>query len=218
MEHSSKRLQFGPKTFALPFILRCESVVYKPRHIVFSMGDPASHVFYIRKGTVKLSVLSAQGKEAVLAILGEGNFVGEEGLAGERLRLLTATTITTCTLRRIEKSVLVRQLHQDERFADHFTSYLISRTLKVQEDLTDQLFNSTEKRLARALLILAHYGTEEKPAYLLPKISQTTLADMVGTTRPRVNTFMNKFRDLGFIEYNDGLHVNSSLLKVVLSE
>jgi CRP/FNR family cyclic AMP-dependent transcriptional regulator len=218
MERASKRLHFGPTNLSLPASLSGKIVTYKAGQIIFSVGEPDTHVFHIRKGTVKLSVLSARGKEAVIAILSDGNFLGEEGLAGQRFHLSIATTISSCTVQKIKKPALMHLLHQDVRFYDQFTSYLISRTIKVEEDLADQLFNLTEKRLARALLLLAHYGNEEKPAVVRPKISQATLADMIGTTRSRVSTFMNKFRKMGFIEYNDGLHVHSSLLRVALNK
>ena len=218
MERAFKRVHFGPPNLSLPARLPGKVVDYKAGQIIFSVGEPATHVFHIRKGTVKLSVLSARGKEAVIAILSDGNFLGEDGLAGQRFHLSIATTISACTVQQIKKPALMHLLHQDARFYDQFTSYLISRTIKVEEDLADQLFNLTEKRLARALLLLAHYGNEEKPAVVRPKISQATLADMIGTTRSRVSTFMNKFRKMGFIEYNDGLHVHSSLLRVALNK
>jgi CRP-like cAMP-binding protein len=186
--------------------------------IVFSQGDVADGVFYIQKGGIRLSVLSGTGKEAIVAILGADNFFGEGCLAGERVRMATATATGPGTMLRIERERMARTLHEKHIFSDFFIRHMLLRNIKVQEDLVDQLFNSTEKRLARALLLLAHYGNSVKPTVDVPKISQETLAEMIGTTRARVSVFMNKFRKLGFIDYNGGLRVHTSLLNVVLHE
>lgn len=185
---------------------------------LFSQGDRADRVFYILKGKVKLTVVSAQGKEAVVAVLGPDAFVGESCLAGQRLRMATATAITDGTVVRIRKEAMVRLLHEQPAFAELFTAYLLSRNIRVEEDLVDQLFNSSEKRLARILLLLAHVGKQKESELVVPKISQELLADMIGTTRARVSFFMNKFRKLGLIEYNGGLRVHSSLLNIVLHD
>jgi len=189
---------------------------YQQGQIVFSQGDRAETIFYIQKGKVKLSVVSKQGKEAVIAILEESAFFGEGCLAGQRTRMATAVAMTDCSIVRVEKSVTVKLLHDEAAFSDLFVSYLLSRNIRIEEDLVDQLFNSSEKRLARVLLLLANYGKEGRPEPVTMKISQETLAEIVGTTRPRVSFFMNKFRKLGFIDYNGGLQVHSSLLNVVL--
>jgi CRP-like cAMP-binding protein len=173
---------------------------------------------YIQDGRVKLTVVSQQGKEAVVAILEPGAFFGEGCLAGQRVRMATATALDACTLARIDKPAMVRVLHDEPTFAELFTTYLLSRNIRIEEDLVDHLFNSSEKRLARILLLLAHFGKEGVPEPVIPKISQETLADMIGTTRSRVSFFMNKFRKLGFIQYNGGMHVHSSLLNVVLHD
>ena len=219
VERSSRGTVFGPMSFALPTRLARKIVTYKANQIVFSQGDPTTHLFYIRKGTVKLSVLSGQGKEGVLAVLHEGSFVGEDSLAGRPLHIFSATTLAACSLERIEGTALLELLHRDARFSDRFMSYLVSRTLKVEEDLADRLFNSTEKRLARTLLALAQHSAEAKPTYSPVIITHATLATLVGTTRSRVSTFMNRFKALGLIEYNDSsVHVNSSLLTIVLHD
>jgi CRP-like cAMP-binding protein len=186
--------------------------------IVFSQGDPADAVFYIQKGKLELRVVSRHGKEAILAILGDDDFFGEGCLAGQPLRMATAVAVAACSIMRLEKSAMVAVLHDEPRFSALFISYLLSRNIRIEEDLVDQLFNSSEKRLARLLLLLANFGKEGKPEAVIPKISQETLAEMIGTTRSRVNFFMNKFRKLGFIEYNGGLNVHSSLLNVVLHD
>jgi CRP/FNR family transcriptional regulator, cyclic AMP receptor protein len=192
---------------------------YKPKQAVFSQGDRADSVFYIREGAVRLSVLSQQGKEATLSLLGPGDFLGEFCLAADQpIRLATATAITHSSILRIEKKRMLLALHQEHELSDMFVAYLVARHNRTQADLVDQLFNSSEKRLARALLILAHFGKEDTPETVIPSVSQETLAEMVGTTRSRVNFFMNKFRKLGFIHYNGGLKVHSSLLSVVLHE
>jgi CRP-like cAMP-binding protein len=188
------------------------------KEIVFAQGDPAMRIFYIQDGGVRLTVVNAGGKEAVVAILGPGDFVGEGCLAGRSIYMATATTIAPTTVLVIEKGEMIRVMHKEHAFSDRFIAYLLTRNIRVEENLIDQLFNSSEKRLARTLLLLARYGKEEKPQPMLAKISQETLAEMIGTTRGRVNFFMNKFRKLGFIRYNGGLHVDSSLLSVVLHE
>jgi CRP/FNR family cyclic AMP-dependent transcriptional regulator len=185
---------------------------------IYVRGDPAKNVLYIQKGGIKLSVVNEVGKEAVFAILGPGDFFGEGCLAGQSFRMGTATAITPTTLLVIEKNEMIRVLHAEQAFSDRFVSYMLSRNIRIEEDLVDQLFNSSEKRLARTLLLLARYGKANQPEKVIAKISQETLAEMIGTTRGRVNFFMNKFKKLGFIKYNGGLHVNSSLLSVVLHE
>jgi CRP-like cAMP-binding protein len=190
----------------------------RPNEVIFAQGDKAATIFYIREGKVKLSVVSPQGKEAVVAILKEGDFFGEGCLAGQQVRMATAVAISDCYIMKLEKAVVVRLLHQQPAFADRFISHLLSRSIKIEEDLVDQLFNSSEKRLARVLLLLANFGQEGAPQTVIPKISQETLAHIVGTTRSRVSFFMNRFRKLGFIDYNGGLKIHSSLLEVVLHD
>jgi len=186
---------------------------------IFSQGDAANAVFYVQTGKIKLSVISKRGKEATIALLGAGNFLGEECIAAMQMqRVATATALTPSSLLRIERTEMVRVLHQEQLFSEVFVSYLLARNARVQEDLVDQLFNSSEKRLARALLLLAQFGKEGKPETVIPKISQETLADMIGTTRSRVSFFMNRFRKLGFIEYNGKLSIHSSLLNVILHD
>jgi CRP/FNR family transcriptional regulator, cyclic AMP receptor protein len=185
---------------------------------VFAQGAPANSVFYLQSGAVKLSVLSPTGKEAVVAMLGLGDFFGEGCLAGQPLRMSTAVAVVPTRVLRIQKREMVRMLHEHSEFSDRFITHMLARNIRIEEDLVDQLFNSSEKRLARTLLLLARYGKEDVPQRTLPKLSQETLAEMVGTTRSRVNFFMNKFRDLGFIEYNGEIKVNSSLLTVVLHD
>jgi len=193
-------------------------VEFKKKETVFSQGDVGSDVLYIQKGGVRLSVVNETGKEAVVAVLGPGDFFGEGCLAGQPLRIGTATAIGPSTVLVIEKKEMIRVLHIEHAFSDLFITYMLSRNIRIEEDLVDQLFNSSEKRLARTLLLLARYGTQDKPQRVLPKISQEMLAEMVGTTRSRVNFFMNKFRKMGFIKYNGGLQINTSLLSVVLHD
>jgi CRP/FNR family transcriptional regulator, cyclic AMP receptor protein len=181
-------------------------------------GDPADSVFYIQKGKVKVTVISEQGKEAVVAILGPDEFCGEGCLAGQPRRMATATAITECEIMRLEKRAIVLALHDEPAFSEMFIAHLLVRTIRVEEDLVDQLFNSSEKRLARALLLLANFGKEGRPEPIIAKVSQETLAEMIGTTRSRVSHFMNKFRKLGFIDYNGTIKVHSSLLSVVLHD
>jgi CRP-like cAMP-binding protein len=191
---------------------------FRKKETIFSQGDRAKNVLYIQKGGVRLSVINEAGKEAVVAVLGPGDFFGEGCLAGQPIRIGTATAITPTVVLVIEMKEMIRVLHYEHAFSDRFITYMLSRNIRIEEDLVDQLFNSSEKRLARTLLLLARYGTEDKPQRILPKISQETLAEMVGTTRSRVNFFMNKFRRLGFIKYNGGVQINTSLLSVVLHE
>jgi CRP/FNR family cyclic AMP-dependent transcriptional regulator len=191
---------------------------YATGQVVFAQADPADAVFYIREGKVKIAVTSEQGKEAIVAILGTGDFFGEGCLIGQPLRLAAATTMTECKIMRVDKPAMVRVIHAEPLFAERFMSHLMTRNSRVEEDLVDQLFNSSEKRLARVLLLLANFGKEGRPEPITARISQETLAEMVGTTRPRVSFFMNKFRNLGFIEYNGELEVHSSLLSVVLHD
>jgi CRP/FNR family cyclic AMP-dependent transcriptional regulator len=192
--------------------------LYQPLARIFVQGEPATTVMYIQQGAVKLSVVSKTGKEAVVAMLGPGDFFGEGCLADQPLRMGSATAMTAATVLVLDKAKMVQMLHRQSAFSDRFITHMLSRNIRVEEDLVDQLFNSSEKRLARTLLLLARYGKQDKPQHLLPNISQEILAEMVGTTRSRVNFFMNKFRKLGFIEYNGGLKINSSLLSLVLHE
>lgn len=185
---------------------------------VFAQGDPAKNVMYIQEGGVKLTVVNETGKEAVVAILGPGDFFGEGCLAGQSLRMASAITIAPTALLVIEKNEVIRALHKEREFSDRFIAYMLARNLRVEEDLIDQLFNSSEKRLARTLLQLASYGAQDKREKVIPKVSQEMLAEMIGTTRSRVNFFMNKFRKLGFIHYNGEIHVNNSLLSVILRD
>jgi len=186
--------------------------------VIFTQGDPADSVFYLHKGKVKLTVVSKGGKEAVIAVLGPADFFGEGCLAGQPLRMATATSMSPCSMMRVERETVVHTLQGEPAFSELMLSYMLTRTIRIEEDLVDQLFNSSEKRLARALLLLANFGKEGKPETVIPKISQETLAEMIGTTRSRVSFFMNKFRRLGFIEYNGTLEVHSSLLNVVLHD
>jgi CRP/FNR family cyclic AMP-dependent transcriptional regulator len=191
---------------------------YKKKQIIFEQGEPTDAVFYIQKGKVQISVVSDRGKEAIVSILGPGEFFGEGCLSGQALRIATANTVTEAVVVRLEKGEMVRLLHEEPLFSEAFMTHLLGRTLRVEADLIDQLFNSSERRLARLLLILANYGNEGKPEPILAKISQETLAEMIGTTRSRVSFFMNKFRQLGFISYNGNIEVHKSLLNLVLHE
>ena len=192
---------------------------YQKDQTVFSQGEAADAVFYIQHGKIKITVVSEQGKEAVVAILGTGDFFGEGCLVGQSRRMATVTAIMECEIMRLEKAAIIRVLHEEPAFSEMFMSHVLTRTIRVEADLVDQLFNSGEKRLARALLLLANFGKEGKPETVVAKISQETLAAMIGTTRSRVSSFMNKFRQLGFIDYNnDKLEVHSSLLNVVLND
>jgi CRP/FNR family transcriptional regulator, cyclic AMP receptor protein len=190
----------------------------KKGEVIYSQGEAAKSVIYLNDGGVKLSVVNGVGKEAVVGILGPGDFFGEGCLAGQAVRMGTATAVTPSTIHVIEKSEMLRVLHEQHALSDQFIAFMLARNIRIEEDLVDQLFNSSEKRLARTLLLLAHYGKEDRPHGVLPHISQETLAEMIGTTRPRVNFFMNKFKKLGFIKYDGGLTVNTSLLSVVLHD
>ena len=201
------RLPFDPKLFLAKVGAGRTIAEYSKDQTVFSQGDPANAVFYIQKGKIKLTVVSNNGKEAVIAILGTGDFLGEGCLTAQPLRMATATAISDCSLVRLEKVAMIRLLHEQPAFSEMFLAYVLSRNMRIEEDLVDQLFNSSEKRLARVLLLLANFGKEGKPEPVVAKISQETLAEMIGTTRSRVSFFMNKFRKMGFIEYNGGLHV-----------
>jgi CRP/FNR family transcriptional regulator, cyclic AMP receptor protein len=213
-----KRMAFNTRNFLAKIGGDRAAALYRPNQTVFSQGDPAASVFYIEKGKVQVSVLSKRGKEAVLAILGPGDFFGEGSLNGQPQRMASVVTMTECSIVRIERAVMLQALHDEPRFSDLFISYLLHRSARAEEDMIDQLFNSSEKRLARILLLLANFGKEGKPEPVIPRISQETLAEMVGTTRSRVSSFMNKFRRLGLIEYNGELSVHTSLLNVVLSD
>jgi CRP-like cAMP-binding protein len=214
----TKRYVFNAQAFldSAGMVKRCAD--YHKAQKIYSQGDPAISVIYIRQGGVKVSVVSAVGKEAIVALLGPGDFLGEGCLTGLPFRMGTATTIVPTSVVVIEKNEMMRALHKEQTFSDRFIAYLLTRNIRIEEDLVDQLFNSIEKRLARTLLLLARYGKQEHPEKVLPRISQETLAKIVGTTRSRVNVFMNKFRRLGFIRYNGSLHINGSLLSVVLSD
>jgi CRP/FNR family cyclic AMP-dependent transcriptional regulator len=191
---------------------------FRRKQRIFSQGDPADQVFYVQEGAVRLSVVSAAGKEAVVGTMGPSDFFGEGCLAGQEIRMGSATAVLPTRLLVVEKKKMVRVLHEQHALADRFITYVLARNIRIEEDLIDQLFNSSEKRLARALLLLARYGMEGPPRKMKVKVSQEVLAGMVGTTRSRVNYFMNKFRKLGFIEYNGGVHINDALLSVVLHE
>ena len=209
---------FNPETFLATIGEGREIVALRRKHTIFSQGDPSDFVFYIQEGKVRLTVLSKSGKEATLGILSSGDFFGEGCLIGQPLRMATATAMTDCTLLQVDRKAMMLVLHQEHSFSDMFVTYLLQQNTRREEDLVDQLFNSSEKRLARILLLLAHFGKDGAVETIIPKISQETLAEMVGTTRPRVSFFMNKFRKMGFIDYNGGLQVHSSLLGVVLHE
>ena len=214
----SRKKTFNAQNFLESAGLSRKIAEFGKKETIFSQGDVCKDVLYIQKGGVRLSVVNEAGKEAVAAVLGPGDFFGEGCLAGQPIRIGTATAITAATLLVIEKKEMIRLLHHEHEFSDRFITYMLARNIRIEEDLVDQLFNSSEKRLARTLLLLARYGTEDKPQRVLPKIAQETLAEMVGTTRSRVNFFMNKFRKLGFIKYNGGLQINTSLLSVVLHD
>ncbi len=221
---TKRRTLFDPKSFLARIGDGRGIGKYRKDQIVFSQGEPADAVFYVQKGKVKLTVVSEQGKEAVIAILGMDEFFGEGCLAGQVQRIATVTTMTDSVIMRLEKSAIIRVIHREPAFSEKFIAHLLGRSIRVEADLVDQLFNSSEKRLARLLLLLANFGKQGAPEPVIAKISQETLADMIGTTRSRVSFFMNKFRKLGFIDYNGGvgynggIEVNSSLLNVVLHD
>jgi CRP-like cAMP-binding protein len=210
--------RFNPKTFLTQVGGGRTTLQCRKNQIVFSQGDAANAVFFIQEGQVKLSVVSQQGKEAVVAILEQGNFFGEGCLAGQLVCMATASSLENSTFVRIDKQAMIDVLHNEPTFSELFLTHLLYRNIRTQEDLVDQLFNSSEKRLARILLLLAHFGKEGKPEPVIAKVSQETLAEMIGTTRSRVSFFMNKFRKLGLLDYNGGIHVHSSLLNVVLHD
>jgi CRP/FNR family transcriptional regulator, cyclic AMP receptor protein len=210
--------RFNPQTFLTKVGSGKTTLTSPKKQILFSQGDAAEAVFYIQAGKVELTVVSQQGKEAVVAILEQGGFFGEGCLAGQLVCMATATALEDSSLVRIDKQAMIRVLHSEPTFSELFLAYLLSRNIRIQEDLVDQLFNSSEKRLARVLLLMAHFGKESKPETVIPKVSQDTLAKMVGTTRSRVSFFLNKFRKLGLIDYNGHFHVHSSLLNIVLHD
>jgi CRP-like cAMP-binding protein len=212
------KIAFDLRAFLETAGLARQIVTFRKSEKIYSQGDPAESVEYIQKGGVRLSVTSESGNEAVVAVLGPGDFFGEGCLAGQSVCMGTATAIAATSLLRIEKNEMMRVLHTEHALSDRFLTHVLSRNIRIEEDLVDQLFNSSEKRLARALLLLARYGKEDQPHGMLPKVSQEILAGMIGATRSRVNFFMNKFRRLGFIKYNGGLQVNTSLLSVVLHD
>jgi CRP/FNR family transcriptional regulator, cyclic AMP receptor protein len=214
----AKKRAFDPSTFLATIGEGRKSLTISKKQGIFTQGDAADAVFYIQKGKVRLTVVSKIGKEATIGILNEGDFFGEGSLAGQPVHMGSAAAMTDCQILRIEKKAMMDALHREHTLSDMFVSYLLARNIRYEEDLVDQLFNSSEKRLARVLLLLAHFGKEGVPESVVPKISQETLAEMVGTTRSRVSFFMNRFRKLGFIQYNGGLQVHSSLLNVVLHD
>ena len=210
---------FDPADFLAKAGLGRRVVKLKPKGVFFSQGNRADSVFYLQRGRVKLTVVSERGKEATITLLSAGHFVGEESIAGAvGLRLATATAITTCTALKIERAEMVRVIHEEHAFSDLFLKFLLARSMRTQADLVDQLFNSSEKRLARILLLMAEFGKPGEPETLIPQITQETLADMIGTTRSRVSYFMNRFRKMGFIEYNGRIQVHKSLLNVILHD
>jgi CRP-like cAMP-binding protein len=215
---ANNRHDFDPTVFLASIGEGRKVVLFPKKQSIFAQGDPADTVFYLQTGKVKLTVVSNTGREATIGILGEGEFFGEGSLAGQALRMGSATAMTECAVLRIDKKAMMEALHREHEFSDMFVAYLLARNIRYEEDLVDQLFNSSEKRLARILLLLAHFGKEGKPEGVIPKISQEVLAEMIGTTRSRVNFFMNRFRKLGFIHYNGGLQIHSSLLHVVLHD
>jgi CRP/FNR family cyclic AMP-dependent transcriptional regulator len=216
---AKKRRDFDPHAFLATIGEGRKIVSFPSKQKIFAQGDPTDAVFYIQTGKVRLTVVSESGKEATLGILSEGEFFGEGGLAGQPLRMGSATAMTDCELLQIDKKAMMLALHREHTFSDLFVAYLLARNIRYEEDLVDQLFNSSEKRLARILLLLAHFGKEGVPQTVIPKISQETLAEMIGTTRSRVSFFMNRFRKLGFVDYDSGgMQVHSSLLNIVLHD
>jgi CRP/FNR family cyclic AMP-dependent transcriptional regulator len=218
MTKKAKKAPFDPKVFLATVNGGRSIAKYRMNQTVFSQGKPADAVFYIQNGKVKVTVVSEQGKEAVVAVLGPDEFCGEGCLTGQPLRLATATAMTDCEIMRLEKATMIRVLHEEPAFSEMFVSHLLARTVRVEADLVDQLVNSSERRLARALLLLANFGKEGQPEPIIAKVSQETLAEMIGTTRSRVSFFMNKFRKLGLIDYNGRIEIHTSLLNVVLHE
>jgi CRP-like cAMP-binding protein len=218
MAKKVKKVPFDPKVFLATVDGGRTLSYYKKDEVIFSQGKPADSVFYIQKGKVKIAVVSQQGKEAVVAVLGPDEFCGEGCLAGQPRRMATAAAMTECDIMQVQRADIIRVLHEEPAFSEMFVSHLLARTIRVEADLVDQLFNSSEKRLARALLLLANFGKEGRPEPVAAKISQETLAEMIATTRSRVSFFMNKFRKLGLIDYNGHLEIHSSLLNVVLHD
>jgi CRP/FNR family transcriptional regulator, cyclic AMP receptor protein len=215
---AAKRRKFDPQTFLSTINGGRTISAFPKKQMIFAQGDSSDAVFYIQGGRVKLTVVAKNGKEATIGILNEGDFFGEGCLTGQPLRMCTATAMTNCSVMRIDKKAMMEVIHREHAFSDMFVAYLLTRNIQYEENLVDQRFNSSEKRLARILLQLAHFGKDGKPEVAIPKISQETLAEMVGTTRSRVNLFMNRFRKLGFIRYNGGLEIHRSLLSVVLHD
>jgi CRP/FNR family transcriptional regulator, cyclic AMP receptor protein len=214
----AKKIPFDAKVFLATTNGGRSISKYRTSKVIFAQGDPADAVFYIQKGQVKVTVISEHGKEAIVAVLGPDEFCGEGCLTGQLRRMATATAMTECEIMRLEKTAIIRVLHEEPAFSEMFVSHLLARTIRVEADLVDQLFNSSEKRLARTLLLLANFGKEGRPEQIVAKISQETLAEMIGTTRARVSFFMNKFRKLGLIDYNGHIEIHSSLLNVVLHD
>src|SRR6202162_2064009 len=215
---AKKRRDFDPHAFLATIGAGRKIVSFPKKQTIFSQGDPTDALFYIQTGKGRITVVSNYGKEATIGILGDGEFFGEGALAGQALRMGSATAMTDCSVLRIDKKAMMQALHREHTFSDMFVAHLLARNIRYEEDLVDQLFNSSEKRLARILLLLAHFGKEGTPETVVPKVSQEILAEMIGTTRSRVSFFMNRFRKLGFIHYNGGLQVHSSLLNVVLHD
>jgi CRP/FNR family cyclic AMP-dependent transcriptional regulator len=215
---AKKKPEFDPNTFLATIGDGRKKLAVQKRQLIFAQGDAADAIFYLQKGKVRLTVVSHAGKEATIGIVSEGNFFGEGSLAGQLLRMGSAAAMTDCDVLRVEKKAMMAALHREHAFSDMFVAYLLARNIRYEEDLVDQLFNSSEKRLARVLLLLAHFGKDGIPETVVPKISQETLAEMIGTTRSRVSFFMNRFRKLGFIHYNGTLQVHSSLLNIVLHD
>jgi CRP/FNR family cyclic AMP-dependent transcriptional regulator len=215
---TKRKQQFDPEIYLQTIGVSRQVQTFRKRQAIFSQGQAADTVLYVQKGSVKLTVVNESGKEAVVALFGPGDFFGEGGMAGQTIRMGTATAEMPTTALIIGKTEMIRALHAEPELSDRFIKYILSRNIRVEADLIDQLFNSTEKRLARTLLLLARYGKEDQPERMLQKVSQETLAEMIGTTRSRVNLFMNKFRKMGFIEYNGSIKINKSLLTVVLHE
>jgi CRP/FNR family transcriptional regulator, cyclic AMP receptor protein len=218
LEHNGKVDSFDPQVFLDTAGVARRVAEFRRGESIYSQGEAANSVMYVQKGGVKFTVVNGSGKEAVVAMFGPGDFFGEGCMAGQSVRMGTVTAITPTTILVIDKNELLRVLHEEHELSDHFIGYMLAHNIRVEEDLIDQLFNSSEKRLARALLLLARYGQQEQPDRILARVSQETLAKMIGTTRSRVNFFMNKFRKLGFIEYNGRIKINKSLLTVVLHE
>jgi CRP/FNR family transcriptional regulator, cyclic AMP receptor protein len=219
MPRSPKTTAFDPEAFLPKAAVGQTPIEFQKRAAIFSQGGDGDSVFYIQKGRVRVAVVSKRGKEATLALLGPGDFIGEDCIGLGQKRVASAIALTHCSLLQISRKQMLRAVHSDTEFSDMFVAYLLARNIRMQEDLIDQLFNSSEKRLARTLLLLANFGNKNgKPETVIPKISQETLAEMIGTTRSRVNFFMNRFRQLGFIEYNGGLRIHSSLLNIILHE